>query len=282
MKFCKMNGAGNDFLILNNIEEKIPAHDFPALARTLCHRHLSIGADGFMVIEKAQGNADFKMLFFNSDGSMGEMCGNGARCICRYGYENGLSGETQTIETTAGIVTGERISKRLYRIRLNNPSVMDLHRSVEVNGTLYDCAYVELGDPGIPHAVVSHPGLDLRQLFDLGSALRRHSAFPKGANVNFYRITEQDQLEITTFERGVEDFTYACGTGTGSTVAALTLMGKVSGKNIRARMAGGELTVTLSMVEDTVSDIYLTGPTNIVAKGEVTDEELCLTNTSLC
>ena len=80
MKFWKMNGAGNDFIIINNIEEHLPADVFPTLARALCHRHLSIGADGLMVVEKASGNADFKMLFFNSDGSMGEMCGNGARC----------------------------------------------------------------------------------------------------------------------------------------------------------------------------------------------------------
>ena len=276
MKFWKMNGAGNDFIIINNIEQHLPADVFPTLARTLCHRHLSIGADGLMVVEKASGSADFKMLFFNSDGSMGEMCGNGARCICRYGYETGLSGKTQTIETTAGIVTGERMDVRLYRIRLNDPSIADLHRYTEVNGATYDCAYVELGNPGIPHAVLPWPAIDDRALFDLGSALRYHKAFPKGANVNFYRITGPDQLEIKTFERGVEDFTYACGTGTGSTVTVLTLLNQVSGTNVRARMAGGELTVSLSHCNNQVTDIYLTGPTNIVAKGEVTDEDLHL------
>ena len=94
MKFWKMNGAGNDFIIINNIEEKISAERFPHMAELLCERHLSIGADGFMVVEKPTENtdADYRMLFYNSDGSMGEMCGNGARCICRYGYENGLAG----------------------------------------------------------------------------------------------------------------------------------------------------------------------------------------------
>ncbi len=94
------------------------------------------------------------MLFFNSDGSVGEMCGNGARCICRYGYENGLAGETQTVETTAGIVTGQRIDQRLYRIRLNDPTTVKLDSPVEIDGVRYPCSYVELGDPGIPHAVV--------------------------------------------------------------------------------------------------------------------------------
>ena len=105
MKFWKMNGAGNDFIILNNLEEHLPAEDFPRLARVLCERHLSIGADGFMVVDAPTQGGDYKMLFFNSDGTMGEMCGNGARCICRYGFENGLAGETQRVETTAGMVT---------------------------------------------------------------------------------------------------------------------------------------------------------------------------------
>jgi len=285
MKFWKMNGAGNDFIIINNIKEKIPADFFPHMAHTLCQRHLSIGADGFMVVEKADGNADFKMLFFNSDGSMGEMCGNGARCVCRYGYETGLSGKKQTIETTAGIVTGQRIDPRSYRIRLTDPSIIDLHRSAEVDGIIYDCAYVELGTPGLPHAVLPWPDFDdpdHRRLFDLGSKLRHHSAFPKGANVNFYRIIAKDLIEEKTFERGVEDFTYACGTGTGSVVTVLTLLGEVSGKNVRVRMQGGELSVDVLRQQDRITDLYLTGPTNIVAKGEITDEELHLANRHLC
>lgn len=285
MKFWKMNGAGNDFIIINNIEENVAPTSSPQIARTLCQRHLSIGADGLMVIEKANGDADFKMLFFNSDGSMGEMCGNGARCICRYGYETGLSGEKQTIETTAGIVTGRRIDSRSYRIRLTDPSIIDLHRSAEVDGVTYDCAYVELGTPGLPHVVLPWPDFDdpnHRKLFDLGSKLRRHSVFPKGANVNFYRITGDDLVEEKTFERGVEDFTYACGTGTGSVVTVLTMMGKVSGRNVRVRMKGGELTVDVLRQQDRITDLYLTGPTNIVAKGEVTDEDLHLANSHPC
>ena len=99
MRFTKMNGAGNDFIILNNLEERLPRDRFPAIARLLCHRHLSIGADGLMVVDTPTEGGDYRMLFYNSDGSMGEMCGNGARCICRYGYEHGLAGERQTVET---------------------------------------------------------------------------------------------------------------------------------------------------------------------------------------
>lgn len=93
MRFWKMNGAGNDFVVLNNLEEHLPPEVFPAMAKTLCQRHLSIGADGFMVVDAPTAGGDYKMLFFNADGSVGEMCGNGARCICRFGYEAGLAGE---------------------------------------------------------------------------------------------------------------------------------------------------------------------------------------------
>ena len=279
MKFWKMNGAGNDFIILNNLEEHLPAEDFPRLARVLCERHLSIGADGFMVVDAPTQGGDYKMLFFNSDGTMGEMCGNGARCICRYGFENGLAGETQRVETTAGMVTGQRISRRRYRVRLNDPTTIRLDSPVEVDGVTYPCSYVELGNPGLPHAVVPFQGLQeagQTRLRELGRKLRWHSAFPKGANVNFYELTGEDQLYEYTFERGVEDFTYACGTGTGSVVTVLTLQGLVSGRNVRAQMPGGELVIDVEREGDRVTDLYLTGPTNIVCKGEITDEELSL------
>ena len=277
LKFWKMNGAGNDFLIVNNLEEHLPVSCFPQMARTLCQRHLSIGADGLMVVEAPTAGGDYKMLFYNSDGSSGEICGNGARCICRYGCENGLAGETQTVETTAGIVTGQRIDRRLYRIRLNDPTTMLLDPPVEVDGVRYACSYVELGDPGLPHAVVPYHNLkdaDENELRELGRKIRHHASFPKGANVNFYEITGEDEIYERTFERGVEDFTYACGTGTGSVVAVLTLTGKVSGQQVRVNMQGGQLMIDAERVYSHIASLYLTGPTNIVCKGEVTDEDL--------
>lgn len=279
MKFWKMNGAGNDFVVLNNLEEHLPAELLPQIARTLCERHLSIGADGLMVVDAPTQGGDYKMLFFNSDGSVGEMCGNGARCICRYGYENGLAGETQTVETTAGIVTGRRIGSRLYRIRLNDPTTVKLDSSIDVDGIRYACSYVELGDPGLPHAVVPYHDLknaDENELRELGRKIRWHSAFLKGANVNFYEIIGEDHIFERTFERGVEDFTYACGTGTGSLVTVLTLQGKVSGHGVRVDMTGGTLVIDTERQGSKIADLYLTGPTNIVCKGEVTDEDLCL------
>lgn len=279
MQFWKMNGAGNDFIILNNIQEGLPAEAFPVLARTLCTPHRSLGADGFMVVEPAQGEGDFRMGFYNSDGSVGEMCGNGARCICRYGYETGLAGPTQRVETTAGLVIGERISPRAYRVRLNDPTTLSLHEELAAEGAVWPCAYVELGNPGLPHAVVPYPGLagaDPQALFRLGRALRNHPRFPKGANVNFYEVTGPNQVLEKTYERGVEDFTLACGTGTGSVVTVLTLLGQVSGQGVQVTMAGGVLTVDVERQGDQVTGLYLTGPTNLVAKGEIFDEELVL------
>ena len=274
-----MNGAGNDFLIFNNMDGSIPAHQFPILAKTLCERHLSIGADGLMAVEPAQGDADFRMRFYNADGSMGEMCGNGARCICRYGYELGLAGETQRIETTAGLVTGQRIDKRHYRIRLNDPSILRMDYPVEANGIRYDGAYAELGNPGLPHAIIPMKQLaDLprQELFALGRSLRYHPAYPKGANVNFCEVIGEDHILVRTYERGVEDFTYACGTGAGSTTAVLTLLGQVTGQNVRVSMPGGDLFVTAERCGDTITALWLTGPTNTVCTGEVTDEDLNL------
>jgi len=274
-----MNGAGNDFVVLNNLEEHLNVEDLPQVARTLCERHLSIGADGLMVVDAPDQGGDYKMRFYNADGSMGEMCGNGARCICRYGYENGLASETQTIETTAGIVTGQRISSRLYKIRLNDPTTVRLDHPVEVDGVRYACSYVELGNPGLPHAVVPYHDLknaDENELRELGRKLRWHPAFPKGANVNFYELTGEDTVYERTFERGVEDFTYACGTGTGSLVTVLTLQGKVSGHDVQVDMAGGRLIIDTVREGSAIRDLYLTGPTNIVCKGEVTDEDLFL------
>ena len=276
MRFTKMHGAGNDFIIINNIDGAIPESALPGLAAGLCAQHVSVGADGMMVIAAPRQGGDFRMIFYNSDGSLGEMCGNGARCIARYGYENGLSGETQRIETTAGLVTGQRVTKRLYKVRLNDPSVIDLHRSVSVGGAVYDCAYIELGDPGIPHAIVLMPDWDERDrdtLRALGRALRFAEEFPRGANVSFVKIVDSGHVKAITYERGVEDFTLACGTGCGSIAAALRLL-CLSGDELAISMPGGELTVSLTAEGGSVRDIYLTGPTNVVCIGDILDEDV--------
>lgn len=281
MKFTKMQGAGNDFIIINNMEEKLSVEKLGTLAKRICTRRLSIGADGLMLVDAPTEGGDYKMRFYNADGSLGEMCGNGARCIARYGYENGLAGITQRVETTAGLVIGERIDERQYRIRLNDISKINIDEKITVDGIERTYSYVELGNPGLPHVVMEIPGLstmDKEELRHLGKELRYNKKFSKGANVNFYEITGRDTLTELTYERGVEDFTMACGTGTGSVAAVLTEKNLVSGNDVHVSVPGGELFITIKkdFKNGSVKDIFLTGPTNIVAEGVVTDEELLL------
>ena len=271
MRFTKMQGAGNDFIVVNNMEENIPEELWSHLAVRLCARRLSLGADGLMIVEKPQHGGDYRMVFYNCDGSRGEMCGNGARCIARYGYENGLAGERQRVETTAGDVYGRRCSETEYEIRLNDPSVLQAHSPVDIDGVRYDCGYAEIGYPGIPHAVVELPHWDKRErndLFELGRALRYAPSFPKGANVTFVRQLGEEHFAVLTYERCVEDFTLACGTGCGSAVAVLTLRGRSQGRNVRMDAEGGTLHISLTHSHAQVRDILLRGPTRIVATGE--------------
>lgn len=275
MRITKMHGAGNDFIIINNIEARLSPEALSALASKLCAFHTSVGADGLMAVCPAQSGGDYAMLFFNSDGSAGEMCGNGARCIARYGHDNGLAGEVQHIETPSGLVIGRRISQGEYRVRLNDASLIDIHRRVSIGGAEYDCAYVELGTPGLPHAVVELPGRDLGDLDalrPLGRALRHAGEFPRGANVTFVQRLSPRALRAVTFERGVEDFTLACGTGCGATVAALTLRGALPSGEVSIAMPGGTLSVSARIEGGLARDILLTGPAVTVFEGELIDE----------
>ena len=271
MKFTKMHGAGNDFVILDNLSGSIPESEYSRLAQTLCRRRLSIGADGLMIVLPAQGVGDYAMRFYNSDGSLGEMCGNGARCIARYGFDHGLAGDIQRIETTAGIVVGQRIERDLYCIRLNDPTAVETEIGIPWEGQILSVSYIELGDPGIPHAVLELPDWDAlpeEELRSLGAYIRSYAAFPKGANVTFRKRLGRNHVKAVTFERGVEDFTLACGTGAGSTAAAMRLRGELGNETLTLDFPGGELQVSLSVEDDTVCDIYLTGPAIVVAEGK--------------
>lgn len=253
MKVWYMNGAGNDFMVM---DARNQSPDFSALALKLCKL---TGADGFMAVDNSE-IADFKLHFYNSDGSRGEMCGNGSRCICRFAYENGIAGSTMTVETDAGIVHGWRISENQYRVKLNNPGILDLNRKP-------DCAYVELGNPGVPHAVKEVPGLSWEradELKPMAKALRFDPAFPKGANANLYAWLDNTTVRILTFERGVEDYTLACGTGSASTAVTLWAREKLPGGKLTVKNKGGDLTVTVEGKNSAVSALYLEGPTQVV------------------
>ena len=258
MQCWHMSGAGNDFMV---IDARGLTLDFEKMAKELCA--LS-GADGFMAVDHSE-KADFKLHFYNSDGSRGEMCGNGSRCICRFAYDHGIAGETMVVETDAGLVPGKRLSESQYLVKLNNPGIVDLNRKGDI-------AYVELGTPGVPHAVAEIPGLAwdrAEELRNLGKSLRYDPAFPKGANVNFFTWTGDGQVRVMTYERGVEDYTLACGTGCGSTAVTLWLRGQLPGGKLVAENKGGILTLNVQGENGVVSALYLEGPTEILKEYDI-------------
>ena len=260
MRIHYMNGAGNDFMVMDARGQNL---DFSALAVALCKK---TGADGFMAIDHSD-SADFRLHFYNSDGTRGEMCGNGARCICRYAYELGIVGEKMTVQTDAGIVTGQRVTEQIYRVGLNLPSVVDLRR-------LPNAAYVELGDPGVPHSVTEIPGLTWQMRDELRSFardMRYNKAFPKGANANLYTWLDESTIRILTFERGVEDYTLACGTGSASTAVVLWKMGKVPTNQLTVKNPGGDLKITIEHNGTNLTALWLEGPTEIV---NITEENI--------
>ena len=254
MNVYYMNGAGNDFMVM---DARGKSFDFEKLSVELCKL---MGADGFMAMDVSP-KADFKLHFYNADGSRGEICGNGARCICRFAYDMGIAGETMTVETDAGLVPGWRLDESTYRVKLNDPSVLDLHRKGDI-------AYAELGCPGVPHGVAAYEGdlwADKEALRERMRALRFDPAFPKGANINFYQLLAPGEVRVLTFERGVEDFTLACGTGTGSVACTMLKKGLLPEKYLIAHNPGGTQRVKLETEGDEIRGIFLEGPTEVVS-----------------
>lgn len=253
-----MNGAGNDFMVM---DARGLALDFERLAVELCKL---ADADGFLALDNSD-IADFKLHFYNADGLRGEMCGNGARCIGRFACEMGIAGENMVVETDAGLVSIQRLDENRYRVWLNRPGVLDINRKGNI-------AYVELGDPGIPHAVVEMPGLswnDREVLRAQAKALRYDPAFPKGVNVNMYTWISESAIRILTYERGVEDYTLACGTGSGSTAVVLWLQGLIPSGKLTVENPGGTLAVTVSGENGKVTELTLEGPTEVVRTYEI-------------
>lgn len=258
MKCLHMSGAGNDFMVIDARGLNL---DFEGLALELCKK---TGADGFMAVGESD-KADFRLHFYNSDGTRGEMCGNGARCICKFAYDHGIAPEEMTVETDAGIVYGWRLEENRYRVKLNNPGILDLNRKPGVS-------YVELGKPGVPHGVLEWPGLTWdkkEEIREQAKALRYDPAFPKGANINFYAWLGDAEVRMLTYERGVEDYTLACGTGCGSTASTLWLQGKLPGGVLTCHNEGGTLTVTVSGNEKEVTVLLLEGPAVVLAAYEI-------------
>ena len=260
MECLHMSGAGNDFMVIDarGLETEL---DFAKMAVELCAK---THADGFMAIGKSE-IADFRLHFYNSDGSRGEMCGNCARCICKFAFDHGIAGEAMTVQTDAGLVPGWRIDENLYRIHLNTPQVLDFYRRD-------DAVYVELGNPGIPHSVTELPHLYWEMapmLQPKAKELRFAPEYSKGANVNFYAWTSDTSVRIMTYERGVEDYTLACGTGCGSTAAVLWTEGKLPGGKLTLENKGGTLYVTVEGKRGRISRLILEGPAEVIGEYDI-------------
>lgn len=300
MKFYKIQGTGNDFIIISNLNKKFSDSMLKYIAEIVCRRKISLGADGFISIEKSSDiKADFKMNFFNKDGSVAEMCGNGARCVARFAYENNIAGELMNIETMSGIYHAERVNKRLYKIEFMWPSVIEINRKMIINDEEYGYTYIELGNPGIPHVLIRYNKLFMEnqnKLLQIAKRIRYNKSFINGTNVTFYDIISDDMVQIRTYERGVENFTLACGTASIASAVNVFTKSEIKSSNISIKTDGGELLVVIGVYDDIninsfdkrircnennfydrcINKVYLIGDTKLVACGEIIDEELNL------
>ncbi|MFH1058200.1 MAG: diaminopimelate epimerase [Pseudomonadota bacterium] len=215
LKFAKMNGSGNDFVLIDNRAAGIAPELMPALARGVCARGRSVGADGLIILEPSDrvdprlGRVDFRWHFFNADGSSAEMCGNGGRCAARFAFANGLAGAAMVFDTIAGPIRAW-VDGATVKLEMVPPG--GAYAGLSLDGPAGPVQVAGI-NTGVPHAVVAAEDLEAAPVRDLGRHLRFHQHFaPAGTNVNFVRAKDAE-LWVRTYERGVEDETLACGTG---------------------------------------------------------------------
>ncbi len=265
LDFTKMNGAGNDFVLIDNRARKVRLSRSQVVR--LCDRHRGVGADGvLLLVPSASGKADWAWEFYNRDGSTGEMCGNGARCFSRFVQKlTGVSGGL-TFETEAGVITasfqGERVT-----VNLTPPGDLRLNQRVVLSvGT----ETIHAINTGVPHAVLFVPDADRVMMEQLGPEIRHHPHFgPKGTNVNFAQRLGPNHIRVRTFERGVEGETLACGTGvTAAALIAARLHGFTSPVNVQVQ-GGEELAVTFKEEGGEFREVRLSGPAEFVFEGRI-------------
>jgi diaminopimelate epimerase len=264
LRFAKMNGAGNDFVLLDNrsgdlvlTREQI-AH--------LCDRHRGVGADGVLLLEQPTNGADFRMRYYNADGGEAEMCGNGARCFARFANRTAGPSERISFETPAGLI-GAELKGDLVRLEMSQPYDLRLGLKVALGERTLVAHYV---DSGVPHVVVPVENIDQIDVRSLGSALRHHPMFaPRGANANFSEQRGPRGIAIRTYERGVEDETLACGTGVVASALIFAATEKSDGP-IDVLVRGGDtLQVEFARIGDQFSRVQLTGPADFVFDGTI-------------
>ncbi|MCX5895695.1 MAG: diaminopimelate epimerase [Proteobacteria bacterium] len=268
--FFKMSGCGNDFIIIDNRSSMLGTLPVRAFAQALCRRTVSVGADGLILIEKPRGGVcDFSWRFFNSDGSEAEMCGNGGRCAARYAVLKGIAGSRLSFETLAGIIHAE-VNNSLVKIELPSPGPPEMNLSLTIDGEGY---LLHVINTGVPHVVTFVNDLDARRVREHGTAIRFHQRFqPAGTNVNFVSVQNHSLIHLRTYERGVEDETRACGTGSVAAALIASALGSVS-TPVQVKTAGGEvLTVYSENPSHPFGRVYLEGPVTAVCEGDIWEE----------
>lgn len=265
IRFTKAVASGNDFLIIDNISGELDPRevDWPGLARDLCRRRLSIGADGLLVLE-ASDKADFRMRIINPDGSEVDMCGNGARCACLYASQAGCAG-TLDFETGAGILKAE-VTDGSVKIRMSDPRDLEMEVTLGIDKNLMIVHFI---NTGVEHAVHLVEDLDNYPVDEVGRKIRQHTKFaPQGTNANFVGKVADNSACIRTYERGVEGETLACGTGTVASAIVLALLERVKPPVKMTTKSGEVLTVHFEMTGKRITNVHLEGKARIVCEGK--------------
>ncbi|MFH1753813.1 MAG: diaminopimelate epimerase [Candidatus Omnitrophota bacterium] len=267
LRFTKMVASGNDFIVIDNRSAENPTmkDSLPSVAKRLCERRLSAGADGMLVIEDSR-NADLKMRIFNPDGSEVDMCGNGSRCAALYALENGIAPKQMKIETGAGIIDAE-VTGLKVKLKLTDPKAVKLNRKIRVGKRSYT---VHTINTGVPHVVVFVKDIEKVDVAGLGSKLRYHRLFkPRGSNADFVKVESLKEINVRTYERGVEAETYACGTGSvASAIIANLVFGLKPHIDVITK-SGETLRVYFAAGKNKVKDVFLEGEARVVFQGKV-------------
>lgn len=265
LRFTKMNGAGNDFVLIDNRDRGI------SLTREqivrVCHRQRGIGADGlFMLVPSATGKAEWAWEFFNSDGSTADMCGNGARCFARFIQKSAGAKDYTSFETGAGVIRADFVGDRVT-VNLTEPRDLRLNEQVGLTSGIQSIHSI---NTGVPHAVIFVEDADLAMVQGTGAEVRYHKHFaPKGMNVNFVQIKGPNSIRVRTYERGVEGETLACGTGV-SAAALITARLHHFTSPVKVQVQGGDLLeVAFKQEGDQFKDVRLTGPADFVFDGTI-------------
>ncbi len=259
-----MNGAGNDFVMLDNRVGDIQLS--AQQISTICDRHRGVGADGILLLEESSNGADFRMRYYNADGGEAEMCGNGARCFARFIDRVAGAHEKVTFETPAGVI-GARLHGDLVTLNMSDPVDMCLNMPLQIDG---EDTVVHFINSGVPHVVVPVSRLDVVHVRTQGAAIRRHKKFsPAGANANFVEKRGANKIAIRTYERGVENETLACGTGVVASALIFSATENVDAPISVLVRGGNELTVGFTKHGDHFHDVTLTGPADFVFEGTI-------------